>query len=894
MNNFPGFTGRSALDMQTNLQLAVNSVIKTGSNLPVKLMGSSFVCRANWTANVLLESFLRATTTTDIPTDNTWAMLASTTRKLPRIDPAVWVARPDGMLPRWVQLALIGGANHEGLHFRFTRRGAISAEQVKELLEPRWRLIKNWSVYTSFLRMFHNIAEDIRIERAGLKVMPGMYTELCNLQDFILDMEYKGRIASEGRPLDIIPWAYRDIGLGYTTDKSRVTLDWYENANPDAFRVVVDGPLTTILKRNIKLTGSNNLGALECALDTCIAIQQYLDAEKNRQFQRPPQPPTASGDSQDQPQSGQGQPQQGQPQQGQPNKDDDNQDPGNQPQQKNPNTSSQKPDKPQKDQKPNQDKGRGQDRQEGQDKDSKDQGKDGDQDDQEQNGQPNKDSKDQPQGNNDQDGQGQDQKDGQDGDPEKGDQENKDGQNGKPDNKDGQDQGDQEKDGGQDGKDGDQDGPPGETPGGQGQDQGKPSDQPGDQEHDGDQPGGDQKGTPSDKDGGQDGKDGQGGEESNTKLPVQDDGGSPLAGKNRGSDAQKLVDALNDLVESLESGEKSAVRNIHEAMAEVLNAEKDLKQKDIVGQPWRPFTTEHDIIKAPVDVIDDMSKLKVEALLREVHQEIAYLRSRLHQKLRALEMTSIKHGVKKGSRLSPRKLVRSRIQLTHKQVPNKPYQRTGEKIDTSVAAAVVLDESGSMRRRLLTATKALLAVVDPLDYIGAATMAIGFRDPPFGQEHEAPEYTQLECEQQNELAGFHRFDNTMIDVFKTFDEDFREVKGRFVHTTATGMTPMSEGIQYAMQALSERTEGHRLLIVITDGQPTDREVVRHQLEVAKKAGIHLIGVGITEKAQYVKTTFYDWVYCPTLSELPTQLVDKLNQILDPLASKRGTKIEMVS
>jgi len=108
---------------------------------------------------------------------------------------------------------------------------------------------------------------------------------------------------------------------------------------------------------------------------------------------------------------------------------------------------------------------------------------------------------------------------------------------------------------------------------------------------------------------------------------------------------------------------------------------------------------------------------------------------------------------------------------------------------------------------------------------------------------------------------------------------------RFGQVQATGGTPLSDGIQYALQELSTRPERHRVVLVITDGMPDNSAVVRRQIRIAAEAGIHVVGVGISSGCYAVKTLFPEHVAVTDLRELPQELLKVLDGIMFPRAGK---------
>ena len=243
----------------------------------------------------------------------------------------------------------------------------------------------------------------------------------------------------------------------------------------------------------------------------------------------------------------------------------------------------------------------------------------------------------------------------------------------------------------------------------------------------------------------------------------------------------------------------------------------------------------------------------------------------------------MEHGTHRGRGLSERRFVEDKAELMGGRPPSRPYFETEEQIDTSLAAVVVMDQSDSMGSLLVTATQAFIALIEPLDGLGCATMGIGFRDghtPYHSRQDRDPD------------RNYHRTGAVHIDVFKAFHEKFNSVKWRFANTTASGGTPMSDGTQMALEALSERPEGHRVVFVVTDGMPNHghAEVIRHQTRIAKESGILMVGVGIGLGSRQVIKTFPDHVYAPTIGELPALLIEKLNQIMDFRGLKRGLRL----
>jgi cobalamin biosynthesis protein CobT len=189
-----------------------------------------------------------------------------------------------------------------------------------------------------------------------------------------------------------------------------------------------------------------------------------------------------------------------------------------------------------------------------------------------------------------------------------------------------------------------------------------------------------------------------------------------------------------------------------------------------------------------------------------------------------------------------------------------------------MAAAIVMDESGSMNSNRVTAAQIFLTITEPLDGLGSPVLAIGFRNG-----NSSSTSFQISKEQK-----YHRYEGVTYDIFKGWNEKFHSIRWRFANTRAMGGTPMADGIQYALMALKARPETHRFIFVVTDGMPDYEHdlVIKRQIRQAKAAGIYLIGVGIGYNATYVQTLFSDSVWSKTITEFPKLLMAKLNDLVD--------------
>lgn len=381
------------------------------------------------------------------------------------------------------------------------------------------------------------------------------------------------------------------------------------------------------------------------------------------------------------------------------------------------------------------------------------------------------------------------------------------------------------------------------------------SDKGGDQQGQGGDQGDNQQGT-GDKSGDQQGK-----------KPTTKNGG---AGGSTGTE-QDWSELINQIKDDLAKGKGSDLLDNNSAMEQAIADKIDELVSDCnYGEyPYIEGDTSQDEIKIVRE--SGGSKSVAQGLLDQVREQTNYLRSSLRQMVRAMEHTATLHGTRKGNFMSNRTMVDTVLSMKNNRMPQRAFYNTEDQVDTSIACAICLDESGSMSGDLEVATRMLMALTEPLDSIGAKVLAYGFRDCyPNGRlghpsaSHRAQEGSKI-----------------IYDVFKSWNERFTTVKGRFAHTRADGSTPMADGIQFGFDNLKGRTEKHRILFVLTDGEPNygHAKVIQWQIRKAKEMGIHIVGIGWGRGGSGVKTLYPDNVWCQNVEDVPSALVAKLRTLL---------------
>lgn len=784
-------TGRNKFRMSGSAFAATHrasvSAILGSRTPPVRSKGESFYNVDRWTLRFLVKYMCEwakehpgcVPTRADV---KQWVHAANQEASPKR---EIVIAATPPNLTTHIALALIGGAYHEALHTDMSCRRNLYVDEIADFVIPLWAQVEDWSIFRGMLLQWSNIVEDIRIERRGCEKYPGIPEKMDHLQDFILEQEERGREVrahtdedgdgpsntsdedgdEKAKPADaasamtVITATFRDIGLGYTTAKQKAKLAEYEANNPDAYNMVMDGPLSPMVDEAIDLPEADMLGSLRIAMEVIVQIEDLAKSAAKEQKEKQKGP-------------GNGKDGEGKPACPQCGKDD-----GLVVRPKaNPNGAGNVPGK------------------------------------------------------------------GIVTCTHCGFQAEVDiikGGVGK----------------GQPGAGIKMEGFDSEAGEGKGQGKGQGDDEPMDMEDT---------------------------EPSNDGRSTESAGGHHY----QEGAAHGWAVVAQEIMADAAEGKTADVLDNNSALGEAVDEVKDREEAACKPNeaPYRPYSVDNDLVEMvqPSRRGKDDDNARAQALQDQMRNGIAFMRSRLMTLVMAVEQRRIAHGTIRGKGLSPRRLVPAVVSVKAGRAPTRPYWNKSDKIDTSLAACTVIDQSGSMGGLLQLATQIMMTIAEPLDGLGCPVLSIGFRDGP-GSHYYDDDYSG---------ENYHRAGGVVIDVFKNWEESFRSVRWRFANTRATGGTPMADGVQYGLEALSQRDEAHRVLFIITDGCPNwgHEPVIRRQIRLAQEAGIHVVGVGCGGGAQYVESLFPDSVYSPRVEEIPGLLIAKLNELMDWRGQGRGRRL----
>lgn len=364
-------------------------------------------------------------------------------------------------------------------------------------------------------------------------------------------------------------------------------------------------------------------------------------------------------------------------------------------------------------------------------------------------------------------------------------------------------------------------------------------------------------------------------------------GGSQYIDKEDKDQQAAMAEMLETLLQQMtDAGEDDIdLKGHNEAFTEHFDSLQgdDLRENE---QHWRPYFPDGDTVQ----IVGKGNKATAQKYRNAVRGEVAAITTKLRSKFLMARSKKTVHGTRAGT-LSDRRLVDSMVEIKSGRRPTRPNFQEQNKQDCSLSVGLVIDQSGSMGGdNQVYAAMGAIAISEPLDKLGAPVMVCGPRDGRWNHG-DMEDHEEIRSTTGYGVPGpnkYHRTNSVTIDVFKDWNEKFNMCLDRFSKVTACGGTPLSDGIQYAMQELSERPERHRVIIVLTDGAANCPMVVNRQIRLAKEAGIHVIGVGIGDYCGSVTTQFPEnHIQIPDVKELPKQLLGILDEIMFPSKAKKA-------
>lgn len=200
------------------------------------------------------------------------------------------------------------------------------------------------------------------------------------------------------------------------------------------------------------------------------------------------------------------------------------------------------------------------------------------------------------------------------------------------------------------------------------------------------------------------------------------------------------------------------------------------------------------------------------------------------------------------------------------------------KVETNnVAVEILIDMSGSMRDRMLTAKQATIAMAEALKDINVPFEVTGFNSVP---NHEVMRYAAS----IGDTSRFNRIGEALdLHVFKDFDS----ISLSGLEKIFVGMqNPDGECVVWAAKRLLKRREKRKILIVLSDGEPctgdhSNRGILcsdlKNNIKLIQRSGVECVGIGI--ETNCVKHFYPDYLVLNNVKELPLSAMRKLAKIV---------------
>lgn len=315
-------------------------------------------------------------------------------------------------------------------------------------------------------------------------------------------------------------------------------------------------------------------------------------------------------------------------------------------------------------------------------------------------------------------------------------------------------------------------------------------------------------------------------------------GGDSPQGGQEGSDKQEQLPSSGaGQGQADPNAAKEALRSILEAKGEDLpqNIGEILKEKLSSASAEDCEWKNPESIRIPSESRADSHK-GIAPRMDEVKRETAALRSRLAGLVQASRLQR-SFPKRTGSRVDGKVLTRIAVG------DDRIYQSQWQKTAVNTAVIILLDRSGSMSGVQMEVAKgAVLASASALEVIpgiAVSTAAFPGRD--------------------SDVAPLTRFG--------------QKVKAQDYGIAASGGTPLAPALWWAASAILSRPEPRKIVLVATDGEPSNPASVHAAVKRMTAEGIELLGLGICTQA--VERYFDSHSCINDIRELPKSLFGML-------------------
>jgi len=295
--------------------------------------------------------------------------------------------------------------------------------------------------------------------------------------------------------------------------------------------------------------------------------------------------------------------------------------------------------------------------------------------------------------------------------------------------------------------------------------------------------------------------------------------------------------------------EDKDMTGIEDFMEDVISEEA---KASVDASSYMPYTRDADKIEPLED--EAVNGRLIEAMEDEIKSAIAPVQRALANAFESKNKNFQMHG-KRSGRLS--------VPSLHLLVTNdgRVYFQNKESRTRDSAVQLVIDISGSMRgQKINLAAQVAWALTEVLDRLKVSCEVICFTQHGASSADPKDKHLYRDMDKDNRSCNkFTRYGPIYMPILKSWDEpNFTQIHKRHFTRVAKSQLQMGgnvdgESLQYAGLRLLERSEPGKVMIVLSDGQPSgdgrDYAFSAHLKEVVRdltRSGVNVMGIGICD------------------------------------------------
>lgn len=337
----------------------------------------------------------------------------------------------------------------------------------------------------------------------------------------------------------------------------------------------------------------------------------------------------------------------------------------------------------------------------------------------------------------------------------------------------------------------------------------------------------------------------------------------------------KFGDLANKVGGKLELGDLARPEGDYdEALAAILSMRS---VKDSKAAPYLVYTKDYDVIEPlPEKHIRGVTQTHVQVMEDKVDHMLAPIQKSLERAI-AARSAAVRTGGFRSGRLNAAALAR----LTTFNDP-RAFTRKQESRTKDVAVGLLLDCSGSMNgKKIQVGSYACYGLSSVLERMGIKHEIMGFTTGNYLPD-------QMLHEQMKYNLKYSRHQSLYMPILKGFDERMTyDAKRRFaglVEAKFLNCNVDGESVQVAATRLAQRRETRKILIVLSDGNPSgpgdpsaQRNHLKQVVQDVQKSGIDILGIGIMDDSPRVY--YPKHVILNDLNELPATVIEEVRKLL---------------